>query len=221
MKNESIKEKVMTYLKNDIIEGRLKQGEKLIESSLCNKLNVSRTPLREAIRGLEMEGLVKSIPNRGSFVVELTNQDINEIFDIRALLEGEASKISIPYLAGVDFEKLESIQEDLKKALSTKNIDAFERYNIEFHKCFHDKCPNQRLISYIDDVNKYNRMLRLKALGVPGRAEDIIKEHEEIIVNAKKGDKHKVEELTKKHFENAKALLIAYRKDQINYEGVE
>jgi DNA-binding GntR family transcriptional regulator len=209
VKSVSAKEKVINSLRNDIIEGRFKQGEQLIESSLCKKFSVSNTPLREAIRGLEMEGLVTSIPNRGSFVVEFGDKDINEIYDIRALLEGEATQLAVPYLAGLDFEKLEFIQMQLKKEFQSKNIDAFERHNIEFHKCFHDKCPNGRLISYINQLNKYTRMMRLKALTVPGRPEDIIKEHHEILINARKGNKRKVEELTKKHFENAKAILIA------------
>lgn len=152
--------KALEYLKRNILLGNYSGGQHISEPEIAKIVGVSRPPVRAAIRELENQGIVKTIPRRGSFVVEFTEDDIKEIYDIRIMLEGKILKILIEkrLLNTNDFEQLEKYAEQMlkianKNDISNENIIEFMEFDIEFHQLLWEK--SERRLSYKMLANNY------------------------------------------------------------------
>ncbi|MEG0371373.1 MAG: GntR family transcriptional regulator, partial [Clostridium sp.] len=134
----SLRGKVYSKVREDILDGIYKAGENLIEMRLAEELNVSRTPVREAIRQLELEGLVESIPNKGVIVKGISSKDMKDIYKIRLLLEGLAARWSVKEISDDNIKELQETYELMEFYTNKEDIENIEKLNTQFHKIIYE-----------------------------------------------------------------------------------
>ena len=124
---------IYTELQTDILNGSIPNGSKLTEQTICKKYNVSRTPVREAFRQLEADGLIENIPNRGAFATGLTKRDISDLFDLRSLFEVQAVEWAIKRMTSEDIDKLSETVEFMEFYTLRDDVDKVLNFNLQFH----------------------------------------------------------------------------------------
>ncbi|WP_019415695.1 GntR family transcriptional regulator [Paenisporosarcina sp. TG20] len=199
--------KVTTKLRELILKGEFKMGDRLMQEEWAQKLGVSRMPLREALRQLEVEGLVRIEPRRGAVVTPVSTEDIEEIYQLRAILEGEAVAISLPFLDEEDIEELEILY-DKMVGLKTNETDmeTYMKLNFQFHQILIDGCPWRRIKGFIDTLWK----------GIPPYTPSLLanhldeshNEHRLMLKYVKEKDEIKLKEVTTRHIIRTKENLI-------------
>jgi DNA-binding GntR family transcriptional regulator len=144
----TLRTQIVDQIRDAIVSGQLKPGEHLKEGAIADQMSVSRIPVREAFRQLEQEGLIVSIPNQGSFVKAFDEKDIEEIFTLRATLEGLACEIVLKNgkLGPDDLEILESYIEQQREAIKTRNFDQLTQLDMDFHEFICRKSESERLL---------------------------------------------------------------------------
>jgi DNA-binding GntR family transcriptional regulator len=206
---KSLTEQVYEHLSDLIIEGKLKPGEKLIETDLCHQFKISRSPIRECLRILESEGLVTITPRRGTYVRELTRKDIEEFFPVRASLESLAVKIAIPHIGEKEIGMLNDLTLQMEKALEDKNLRSFVPLNFSFHSMIIKNSRNQVLEKTLKTLGKgfwlrmasmyYQSPLGLKV------SNDM---HRQIVQALAKRDVGTAQRLLEEHIDHAKHDLL-------------
>ena len=191
-----------------IIRGEIQEGEQLRQDAIAADLQVSRIPVREALRQLEAEGLIKIIAHRGAVVSSLSSDEIEELFDIRALLECEVLRLSIPNLTEADFEKAEEILEAFEKALWTESdVGSWGRLNSQFHAILYSRANRPHFMSIIRQINNNgDRYTRLQ-LYLTRAFERAKKEHRMILELCRKRDVIGAAELLERHIHTAGRML--------------
>ena len=147
-------------LQKEILCGNRKPGEKLTEQNLCSEFNVSRTPVREALRQLEMDGLVENIPNRGAFVVGFTQQDMLDMYDLRKVYEMQAIRWAIQRITEEELEALEETFEFMEFYTIKNDVEKMHNINIGFHQIIYTASHNlmlQHVLSSYQIYLKYTR----------------------------------------------------------------
>ena len=134
-----------TELQSDILSGAIPNGSKLTEQAICKKYNVSRTPVREAFRQLEADGLIENIPNRGAFVTGLTRRDISDLFDLRALFEVQAVEWAIKRMTSEDIDKLAETVEFMEFYTLKDDVDKVLTFNSQFHNIIYAGTGNRMI----------------------------------------------------------------------------
>ena len=145
----SLVEQIENYLTNAIIEGRLKTGDRLVESELQRKLGVSRTPIREAFRILEKNGLIITIPRKGAYIREITLKDIKENFPVRAWLEGLAARLAVPNMTEKDIDTLKEKLAGMEQAVEDNDFNMYFNYHNAYHDTFIMASRNDTLIELL------------------------------------------------------------------------
>lgn len=208
-KRKSMREQVYEYLKNEIVTGNIEEGSRIVEEEYSKKLNVSRTPLREAIRMLELEGLIETREKGGVIVPKTTKEDIEEIVKIRVALETLIIEEIIKKITVKDREKLEknlikteSIIED-----DTKVGDVF-KYFSEFNRQLYEISKMPRVVTLIDNLNLYLKKFRRLSISNYERRKIAHQEHKQIVEFIKLGEQEKAIEINKKHLLESKEFLI-------------
>lgn len=145
--------KVINKLRKEILKGSLVKGEKLVQDEWAHKLQVSRMPIREALKQLETEGLVEIIPHKGAIVTPITKEDIEEIYIIRSVVEGIVVQKSLPYLTPEDKEELGRILNEMEGlTISDETNDRYVQLNAAFHEVLHRGCPWSRAKKMVDNL---------------------------------------------------------------------
>jgi len=190
-------------IRRRIMDGDLPPGAPLSEYQLAELLQVSRTPVREALKRLEHEGIVRSAPNRGAFVAELSLQDIMEIYQIREQLEGVAARIAAQSMPAADVQELE---EELRRAaaLAAKGHvrETFES-DVHLHKQIIGATRNRRLVTILATLDDQVRRIRSMSPRTPGRLEATLREHNEIVARIKERDASGAEAAMRRHLQAA------------------
>ena len=199
---------VYNRLRDDILNQIYKEGEALTESKITKDLGVSRTPVREAFAQLQIDGLVDGIPNKGVIVRGLSILDIQDMYDIRAYIEGVAAKRACENITS---EKLELLEESiLKEEEYTRNKDyhGFQSSDFDFHDVI-IKSSNSRIFeNLLISMIQYTRIARVKSLSLDGRAQETLKEHQAIYGAMKSHNETQAMELMEMHVKNAKKSFI-------------
>ncbi len=194
-------------LRRDILNGVLKPGERLMEIHYAQKMGVSRTPFREAVRKLELEGLVTVLPRRGAHVSLLSKRDINEVLDIRSALDMLAVELFIENAKPAEKEKLRQLAESFDSAVEAEDINSEIKFDVEFHEYIYAKSRNERLLQlywgFKDQLYRY-RALYLKTTF---HSEAISVEHRKIIEAIFACDVEMAREISKLHTVNQKNSL--------------
>ena len=179
-KNRTLRESIADSLRRSIIQGKLKPGIRISEPSLAVQFGISRTPVREALRQLDSEGFLQLTPRRGARVAPLSEKDIREFYDIKAVLEGYAARLATPRIAPKDLEKMTHCNEQMEKCHLEGDYKKVFRLHNEFHEVFLKATGNEQLSQLIRGlVTKFQRFRILLALA--GKSADSITQHREII----------------------------------------
>ncbi len=209
----SLRARVFKHLEEDILNYKIKTGDSLIETKISEELGVSRTPVREAIRQLELEGLVKSVPNKGTVVLGVSPQDIEDIYSIRILIEGLAAKWAAEKITQNEIEKLKESVE-LSEFYSGKNdINPLKGLDSKFHEVIYEACKSRPLKHMLTNYHHYIQSARAISLNIPGRAKKAILEHKVIFEAIAEHDGVKAEQLMNEHINNARINLINQLKE--------
>ena len=151
-KSLTLVHQIANVLKDSILTGKLKGGDQLLEDKLKHDFDVSRTPLREAFRVLEKEGLVEILPWKGAFVKRISRNDVKEIFPLRANLEGLAARLAYENSAQSHVDKMEKSLEHMQLSIHKNDFSEYSKHHIAFHDVFIDASQNQTLIDMIQNL---------------------------------------------------------------------
>ncbi|MCL2767018.1 MAG: GntR family transcriptional regulator [Peptococcaceae bacterium] len=209
-----LRELVFESLREAILMGRLKPGERLMEVQLADEMGVSRTPVREAIRKLELEGFVVMIPRKGAYVAGITLKDIADLFEVRAALEGMAAGLAAERITEEELEKLERAIAEGARA-HDGGISVFVNWDTAFHDIIYKASRNQQLVQIITHLREQIQRFRVTSLSQPGRTKMFIEEHKKIVEAISARDLESARTLAREHIENAEqSLLNAIRKEE-------
>lgn len=187
-----LRDVVFNTLRQAILKGELKPGERLMEIQLANKLGVSRTPVREAIRKLELEGLVLMIPRKGAEVAEITRQDMEDVLEVRTALEELAVKDACDHITDAQLSELKKASNEFKKALlEGKDLVTCADADMHFHDVILSATNNRRLIQMLNNLSEQMYRYRMEYLKDERTHKTLIEEHDAIRRALKKHDKVK------------------------------
>ena len=176
-----LRDVIFDTIREAIIAGELKPGERLMEVQLAEKMGVSRTPVREAIRKLELEGLVDMIPRKGAHVAELSVKDIMDVLEVRASLDGLATSLSAIRITDDEIKELKHIYTQFAHYVEKENLQGSIKKDVEFHDIIYRSSRNDKLIQISNNLREQVHRFRVIYLKGYSSPKAIIKEHEDII----------------------------------------
>lgn len=195
----SLQGMVYDRIREDILNGVYKENEELRETTIGAELGVSRTPVREALRQLELQGLVKIIPNKGARVIGINNKDLKDIYEMRARLEGLCARWAAKNATKEDVITLDEICDLSEFCCTKKKYERVLELDNEFHEQLYKMADSKLLHRTMSDLHHYVEILRKKTLSSYERAADSIKEHRDIINSIKEKDEERAEKLAVYH----------------------
>ena len=204
-------DQIAKTLKEDILTGRLKGGDQLFEDRLKNDFDVSRTPLREAFRILEKEGLIEILPRKGAFVKRISRQDIEENFPIRAVLEGLAARSAYANLNQQDIEEMEEVFAYMKDAAQRKDFSDYSLHHLAFHEIFINASKNETLITLLRNLRLHTLWHRYTYHYYKEDFKNSLMIHQRIInlFREKKVSPEEIEKIVRQHIEVALEPFLA------------
>jgi DNA-binding GntR family transcriptional regulator len=207
----SLHEEVASRLRHMVFERHLEPGQWIDELALANEWQISRTPLREALKVLASEGLVQLVPRQGCRVTEMSEDDAEALFPVMALLEGRCAYEAVRKASTDGIAALRRLHETLEVHAAARNIDGYYRANHEFHSTVQALADNRWLDRATNDLRKFLRLLRGRQLNWPGRIEDSINEHRALIAAIEQRDAARAERLMHDHLMAQLTALKALR----------
>ena len=202
-----LRDVVFNTLRQAILRGELKPGERLMEIQLANKLGVSRTPIREAIRKLELEGLVLMIPRKGAEVAEITEKTLKDVLEIRRALEELAVQLACEKITKEGLKELKKAGDDFKKVLKSQDITEVAEADVRFHDVIYMATDNPKLIQLLNNFREQMYRFRVEYLKKDEVRPQLLAEHDEIIKYITEGNKEEAARVVCKHIEN-QALTV-------------
>jgi DNA-binding GntR family transcriptional regulator len=187
-------------LRKRIFSHDLLPGQRLDEAALAADLGISRTPLREALKILSAEGLVHIKPRRGCFVAELSQDDLEEIFPIMAMLEGRVAYEAALKARPEDLKRLDVLHEKLEKHAAARDVDRYYEVNYLFHDALQELAGNRWLQHMIGDLRKLLRLSRHRSLRLEGRQQESLAEHRAIMAALAERDASTTMQRMREHF---------------------
>ncbi|HNX92146.1 MAG TPA: GntR family transcriptional regulator [Syntrophomonas sp.] len=203
-----LRELVLEAIREAIKNGTLQPRERLMEIQLADDLGVSRTPVREALRKLEQEGFIVMVPRKGAYVSDLSMKDVADVFEIRAALEGLAGALAAERITDEELELMERMLVEKGEAINQNDIDKLVEADTKFHEAMYMASRNERLSTIISNLREQIQRFRLTSLSVPGRREDSLKEHRQLLESIQSRDIQLARQLAQEHIENAETVLI-------------
>lgn len=218
----SLGHKIFCILRDKILNEDYEAGQKLNEVALSKELNISRTPIREALKQLELEGLVKSIPNKGVYVLGFSPRDIDDMLEIRLVLEGLSIQLAIDHISEAELEKIKEIYDLLEFYAKKNDQEKFTEINIEFHEAIYRGTHSQYFEQLLSDINYYIHVTSRHSIRQPDRLLPAAQEHKEILEAIEKRDKELAKEKIQKHIRKTQLLVKNYyaQKEKIQAEKV-
>jgi len=214
-----LRELVLEAIREAIKNGTLQPRERLMEIQLADDLGVSRTPVREALRKLEQEGFIVMVPRKGAYVSDLSMKDVADVFEIRAALDGLAGGLAAERITEEELELMERMLVEKGEAINQNDIDKLVEADTRFHEAMYMASRNERLSNIISNLREQIQRFRLTSLSVPGRREDSLKEHRQILEAIQARDIQLARQLAQEHIENAETVLIDSLKKGNNFES--
>lgn len=198
-KGESIEKSVYKFFKKAVFSGYFQPGERLVESTLAEKLNVSRTPLREAIKRLETEGLVNIIPNKGASVLKSSPEEIEEMYFIAGVLEGLAAYLATENLSMADIDRMREIELVLEDGECQRDYERWLELNIEFHDIYISASKKSLLTRLLDQRTKPLGRYWYLGCTSPGMLDSCILGHRNILDAFSKRDAETARKAVEEH----------------------
>ena len=198
-----LRDVVFNTLRQAILRGELKPGERLMEVQLANKLGVSRTPIREAIRKLELEGLVLMIPRKGAEVADITEKSLMDVLEVRKALEELAVQLCCDKITGKEIEELHRAADDFRRILKTSDdVTEIAEADVRFHDIIYLATGNQKLIQILNNLREQMYRYRVECIKRKESHPTLIAEHEEIIRRIENKEKKEAADIVCRHIDN-------------------
>lgn len=216
---KSLRGQVFDKIRSDILNGKYKRGEELVESLIGKELGISRTPVREAIRQLELEGLVQLVPNKGAFVTGISEKDVRDIYLIRARLEGLAARMAAKNITP---ELLDAMEETVVLSEYHAKKEHYEQVcemDSKFHKLLYKASGSRILEHTLTDFHQYVQRVRMASIMKKRRMEKSNDEHDAILTAIREHDEEKAELVATRHISNTVENLKNYDLDSVLSKG--
>ena len=197
-----LRDVVFNTLREAILRGELKPGERLMEIQLANKLGVSRTPIREAIRKLELEGLVLMIPRKGAEVAQITEKSLRDVLEVRRALENLAVQLACLRMSPQTLADLKAAARAFEEILGGEDVTAVAEADVAFHEVIYMATDNQRLISLLNNLREQMYRYRVEYLKKKECHKQLLWEHQEIIRAIEAGEIDVATKITEQHIDN-------------------
>lgn len=209
-----LREVVFEALREAIINGTLKPGERMMEIQLAEQLGVSRTPVREAIRKLELEGFVVMIPRKGAYVAGISLKNIADVFEVRAALEALAAGLAAERITSDELEELERMLVRKGECIEEERLEELIEIDTLFHEAMYKASRNEKLEQMIHNLREQIQRFRSTSLAYPGRMKEALEEHKKIVEAIADRDVALAQQLAREHIENAEnSMLEALRRN--------
>lgn len=205
-----LRDVVFENLRSAILEGKLKSGQRLMEVQLAEQLGVSRTPVREAIRKLELEGLVVMLPRKGAYVANISVKDLMDVLEIRACLEGLGASLAAERRDEEDIKKLESIEKEFEEAVKTQNIEMLLKKDVEFHECIFEAANNKKLEKMINSIWEQVQRFRTTYVSDYNASLSLLDEHQAILKAIKEANVVDAKKFAIEHIEKAEQFMLEH-----------
>lgn len=202
-----LRDVVFNTLREAILKGNLRPGERLMELQLADKLGVSRTPIREAIRMLEQEGLAVTIPRRGAEVAKMTLKDMEDVLEIRDALDELAVRLACERISDEQIRRLIGEQETFADSTRSKDVKEIADSDVRFHDIIYEATGNVKLVTMLNNLREQVYRYRLEYIKDPQNYPKLIAEHEAIITSVKNRDADRAVAEMHAHVEN-QALAV-------------
>lgn len=199
---------VFHTLREAILMGDLAPGERLLEVSLADRLGVSRTPVREAIRKLELEGLVLMLPRRGAEVARISEKNLRDVLEVRRGLEELTMELATGRISETDIHQLRVANDDFEKKLLQSDLSDIAEADEHFHEIIYRATGNERLVQVINNIKDQMYRYRLEYIKDQNKRQKLVAEHSEIIGALEKKDMNKAKELIRNHIMNQEQTII-------------
>lgn len=210
-----LRDVVFNTLRQGILTGELKPGERLMEIHLANKLGVSRTPIREAIRKLELEGLVTMIPRRGAEVAQITEKSLRDVLEVRRALDALSVELACDRINDEELAALGKACESFEKAVSTRDPKKIAQADVEFHNIIVKAAGNTRLVQLINNLSEQMYRYRFEYIKDVSTHEQLIAEHRILFDCIRNKDKATAAKTAKLHIDNQEnAIMRQLHKEQ-------
>ena len=203
-----LRDVVFKTLRQGILTGELKPGERLMEIHLANKLGVSRTPIREAIRKLELEGLVTMIPRRGAEVAQITEKSMKDVLEVRKVLDNLSVELACDRITEEEKEKLQNACRDFEDAVRTGDFSMIAKTDVAFHDIIVAATRNIRLSQMVNNLAEQMYRYRFEYIKDSSQHSRLVQEHEEICLGIIQGDKAKALAAIEAHIDNQEIAVL-------------
>lgn len=210
----SLHEEVAARLRAMVFDGQLQPGQWVDEMALARQWQISRTPLREALKVLAAEGLVQLTPRRGCTVTDLSEDDADDLFPIMAMLEGRCAYEAVKRASDADIVELRRLHADLERDAAAHDVDGYYRGNHVFHSKLQELADNRWLDRVTGDLRRFIRLLRGRQLHREGRIDDSIEEHRRLIAAIEARDAERAQALMHDHLLAQLDALRALRESE-------
>ncbi len=203
-----LRDVVFNTLRQAILTGELKPGERLMEIHLADKLGVSRTPIREAIRKLELEGLVTMIPRRGAEVAQITEKSMNDVLEVRRALDALCVELACERITEEELVTLKAACDEFETAIRTGDVKKIAQADVALHDIIVQATGNQRLIQLVNNLAEQMYRYRFEYIKDTSQHEMLVEEHKIIYESILKKDKETAAQAAKTHIDNQERAIM-------------
>jgi DNA-binding GntR family transcriptional regulator len=204
-----IRDKVYAHLKDAILRGEYKAGDRLVERVLAEKLNISRTPIREALFRLETQRFVRTVPRKGVVVNEITQSEILEVFMILASLESLAARLAAQKVNDEIVAEIDQLLAEIEEALGNGGGDEVE-LNVKYNDLIGRASGNPKLHEMLVDLKDYVRAFSNLSSALPGRTKEALREHQDVLSAIRNGEEDLAESFTRIHLEKSRKAYMSH-----------
>ena len=197
-----LRDVVFNTLRQAILKGELEPGERLMEIQLAERLGVSRTPIREAIRKLELEGLVLMIPRKGAEVAKISARSLRDVLEVRRALEELAIELACQRMSEEEVGNLQKVQEDFKKAIAEGDAMKIAETDEHFHDVIYEGTQNAKLIQMLNNLREQMYRYRLEYIKDEDKRKILVLEHEKILKTVRERKVAEAKEAVREHIDN-------------------
>lgn len=205
---QPLRDMVFDVLMNAIMQGQLSPGERLLEVQLADEMGVSRTPVREAIRRLELEGFVVMVPRKGAYVAGLSVDDVESVYEIRTALETLAVRLAAQRMEADDYRQLDELALKMQATWQERNVDQWVELDAHFHELLYKFSRNERLVQMMSNIMEQLSRYRIISLANVEVRQNSLSEHQELIEALRRRDSEMAAAAAARHIENTKHSLL-------------
>lgn len=212
---QPLREVVFEHIRQAIVGGVFSPGERLMEIQMAEDMGVSRTPVREAFRKLELEGYVVMVPRRGTYVADISIKDIKDVYEIRMALDILAAGLAAERISDEELETMERYLVLIGQYIEEGNMEKIVETDTAFHDVLYKASRNDRLFAIISNLREQITSLRKRSMDYPGRLASTLEEHKIIVDSISQRDVEKAQQAVRTHLENAEKTLLEAIEEEI------